>query len=125
MKQFLLFFVLLSLLLTGCGNDSSIRKELYDDSLKYYNLLNERIMAIETYTEEDKKNLKAYDGKYTAMLNDLSKEERILAAEIISMSRSLEIIKEVYLILDKKDYKDTVEDFVRSKLEAAKILGLE
>ncbi|MFE1626249.1 hypothetical protein ACFLFF_05815 [Brevibacillus reuszeri] len=91
MKQFLIFFVLLSLLLSGCGNDTSIRKELYDDSLKYYNLLNERIMA----------------------------------AEIISMSRSLEIINEVYLILDKKDYKDTVEDFVRSKLEAAKILGLE
>ena len=125
MKQFLIFCVLLSLLLSGCGNDSSIRKELYDDSLKYYNLLNERVMAIETYTEEDKKNLKAYDDKYTAMLKDLNKDERALYANIGGMARSLDLINETYLILDKKDIKETVDNFVKSKLEAAKILGLE
>lgn len=124
MKQFLIFFVLLSFLLSGC-NDSSIRKELYDDSLKYYNLLNERVMAIETYTEEDKKNLKAYDDKYTAILKDLSKEERALSAYIISMGRSVEIINETYLILDEKDLKESVDEFVRVKMEAAKLLGID
>ena len=124
MKQLLIFFMLLSFLLSGC-NDSSIRKELYDDSLKYYNLLNERVMAIETYTEEDKKNLKAYDDKYTAMLKDLNKDERALYANIGGMARSLDLINETYLILDKKDIKETVDDFVKAKLEAATILGLE
>ncbi|GED71146.1 hypothetical protein BRE01_48480 [Brevibacillus reuszeri] len=124
MKQFLIIFVLLSFQLSAC-NDSSIRKELYDDSLKYYNLLNERVMAIETYTEEDKKNLKAYDEKYTAMLQDLSKDERALSAYIISMDRSVEIISETYLILDKKDLKESVNEFVRVKMEAAKLLGAD
>lgn len=125
MKQFLIFFVLFSLLLSGCGNDSSIRKELYDDSLKYYILLNERVMAIETYTEEDKKNLKAYSEKYDGMLKVLNKEERALFAEVGSMYMSLDIISETYLILESKDMKETVDDFVKSKLKAAKILGLE
>ncbi|MGG4497997.1 hypothetical protein [Brevibacillus reuszeri] len=124
MKQFLIIFVLLSFQLSAC-NDSSIRKELYDDSLKYYNLLNERVMAIETYTEEDKKNLKAYDEKYTAMLQDLSKDERALSAYIISMDRSVEIISETYLILDKKDLKESVNEFVRVKMEAVKLLGVD
>ncbi|MFP3393291.1 hypothetical protein [Brevibacillus sp. SIMBA_040] len=125
MKQFLIFFLLLSFLLSGCGNDSSIRKELYDDSLKYYNLLNERIIAIETYSEEDKKNLKSYSDKYDGMLKDLNKEERALFAEVGSMYMSLDIISETYLILESKDMKETVDDFVKSKLKAAKMLGLE
>ncbi|GIO10205.1 hypothetical protein J31TS6_62330 [Brevibacillus reuszeri] len=82
-------------------------------------------MAIETYTEEDKKNLMAYSDKYDGMLKDLNKEERALFAEIGSMYMSLDIINETYLILETKDMKETVDDFVKSKLKAAKILGLE
>jgi len=125
MKQFMILITCVFVLLTGCGSESSIRKELYDDSLKYYTLLNERVMAIETYTEEDKKNLKAYDEKYTAMLKELNKDERALSASIGSMAKSLDLINEVYLILDKDKVKSIVDGFVRSKLEAAKLLGLE
>lgn len=125
MKQFMILITCVFVLLTGCGSESSIRKELYDDSLKYYNLLNERVMAIETYTQEDKKNLKAYDEKYTAMIKDLNKDERALYANIGGMAMSLDLIYETYLILDKKDIKETVNNFVKAKLEAGKILGLE
>ena len=59
------------------------------------------------------------------MLKDLNKDERALYANIGGMARSLDLINETYLILDKKDMKETIDDFVRSKLEAEKILGLK
>ncbi|MGG1663096.1 hypothetical protein [Brevibacillus sp. NRS-1366] len=124
-RQFALILICCLILLVGCSSESTIRKELYDDSLKYYNLMNERVVAIETYTEEDKKNLKAYDDKYTAILNDLNKEERALYATIGGMAMSLDLINETYSILGKEGIKETVEDFVRDKLEAGKILGVE
>ncbi|MFF2532752.1 hypothetical protein ACFVS2_28225 [Brevibacillus sp. NPDC058079] len=122
-------FSLILIFVVGCSSEeasgtNAIRKDLYDESLKYYNLMNERVSKVEELSEEEKKAIQAFDTKYVNMLDQLNENERYLSAEIANMWRSLELAHASRLNNDEKGLKKDIDDYVKAKAEASKLLGV-
>lgn len=130
-RKLFLITLLCSLFLVGCSEETSktetngIRKEMYDEALTYYNLMNERLDNKQELSDEEKKKIDEFIKKHDLLLKELNKNERLLLANLGSMRLLLDLIPVSVLINDTKGLKKEIDDYVKAQVEVSKVLGIE
>lgn len=125
---FILITLISAIVLFACNSETStttsIRKEMHDEALKYYTMMNERIDKAEDLPQEDHIKIQAFINKYNIQLKELNEKERNLVMSMVNMSASFNTIQVSNLIHDDKLLKESIEAYVQDKIEVGKILGV-
>ncbi len=124
----LIYILVLSIvLLTACSQNTelTIRQEMYDEALEYYNLMNERINDAKDITQEEYNKISFFTTSKYPDLKVLNEKEQKLVLRVLSMLASFTMVHTAHKINDDKLLKESIAAYVSDKTEVGKLLNVE